>query len=578
MSFCQALNALIQKVQCSSQELAKASGLSAATISRYRSGERVPAGKSEVVQKLSAALADIAAQKGLNGLTESAIAKVFAKAGYTESAALVNLVKNFDALVSALKINLNDLAKNMNFDASYLSRIRNGQRQPADPYAFAQNVCGYVVRHCANNAERIALTRLIGCDAAIETNELANRLQSWLWMRNESHNAPLVKFLKKLDSFDLNTFIRAMHFDQIKVPSTPFHLPASKYYYGVPGFRQAELTFLKSTAVSNSKDRVFMCSDMPMSDMAEDVDFAKKWMMGLAIILKKGLHLDVIHNIDRPFEEMMLGLESWIPLYMTGQISPYYLKGSHNSVYCHLNYASGAAVLEGQCIANSYTQGRYYFSNGKEDIAYYQGKASNLLKKACPLMEIFTEAKAPAYRAFVATKVTGDCRSLLSTLPIYTLSEETLRTILKKNHLSPQAVDRILSYAVVMREAVERHLAEHWLCDQIPYLSKEEFSAYPMSLSLSGLFFDHDVLYDYDSYCIHLQETEAFSKRHDRYTLQPAATHSFRNIQILIQEGNWVLVSKNTSPAIHFVIRHPKLCHAIENISLPVADASLPDT
>lgn len=32
---------------------------------------------------------------------------------------------------------------------------------------------------------------------------------------------------------------------------------------------------------------------------------------------EKGLHLNIIHNIDRPFEEMMLGLESWIPLYMT---------------------------------------------------------------------------------------------------------------------------------------------------------------------------------------------------------------------------------------------------------------------
>ena len=47
---------------------------------------------------------------------------------------------------------------------------------------------------------------------------------------------------------------------------------------------------------------------------------------------------------------MMLGLESWIPIYMTGQISPYYLKEVKNRVYNHLNYVSGAVALTGECI------------------------------------------------------------------------------------------------------------------------------------------------------------------------------------------------------------------------------------
>ena len=53
--------------------------------------------------------------------------------------------------------------------------------------------------------------------------------------------------------------------------------------------------------------------------MAKDPDFPKKWIYSMALMLKKGLHLHQIHNIDRSFEEMMLGLESWIPMYMTGK-------------------------------------------------------------------------------------------------------------------------------------------------------------------------------------------------------------------------------------------------------------------
>ncbi len=45
---------------------------------------------------------------------------------------------------------------------------------------------------------------------------------------------------------------------------------------------------------------------------------------------------------------MMLGLESWIPMYMTGQIEPYYLKNVQNNAFLHLLKVSGAAALSGK--------------------------------------------------------------------------------------------------------------------------------------------------------------------------------------------------------------------------------------
>ena len=74
-------------------------------------------------------------------------------------------------------------------------------------------------------------------------------------------------------------------------------------------------------------------------------------------MLKKGLHLNQIHNIDRSFDEMMLGLESWIPMYMTGQISPYYLKGIQNGVFHHFLKVSGSAALTGEAIAGYHSDG-----------------------------------------------------------------------------------------------------------------------------------------------------------------------------------------------------------------------------
>lgn len=86
---------------------------------------------------------------------------------------------------------------------------------------------------------------------------------------------PIEHFWEKLSDFDLNEYIRAIHFDDIKVPSLPFQLPTPKTYYGLDKMKNGELDFLKATVLSKSQKDVFMCSDMQMDDMAKDVEFAK---------------------------------------------------------------------------------------------------------------------------------------------------------------------------------------------------------------------------------------------------------------------------------------------------------------
>ena len=151
------------------------------------------------------------------------------------------------------------------------------------------------------------------------------------------------------------------------------------------------MDFFKATVLSKSTEPVFLYSDMPMEDMAADLDFSKKYMLGLALLLKKGLHLNIIHSLNRPFQEMMLGLESHIPLYMTGQISPYYLQSAPNTVFCHFLKVSGSAALSGECIAGCHEDGMYRLSRGKRDLAYYRKRADDLLQKAKPLMDIYRE-------------------------------------------------------------------------------------------------------------------------------------------------------------------------------------------
>lgn len=576
MKFSETLNNYIEKLDCKAKDICKKSGISAATLSRYRSGERLPEPNSEPLKRLCAAISEIAKDKCIEGICEERVLEEFSNTEDFESLDTKQLFENFDMLVNVLNININKLCRNINYDVSTVFRFRNGTRKPAEPTKFAAAIAGYISREIDNAGEISVLAELIGCarEELSDSSKRFDKIQNWLLNGKNRRTDGISNFLNKLDEFDLNEYIKAIHFDKLKVPSVPFQLPTSKTYFGLKEMMESDLDFLKATVLSKSMEPVIMYSDMPMSEMAKDPDFPKKWMFGMAMLLKKGLHLNQIHNIDRSFEDMMLGLESWIPMYMTGQISPYYLKNVQNNVFLHLLKVSGTAALSGEAIAGYHSEGKYYMTKSKDEVSYYKKRAQELLASAYPLMDIYREENAGALNAFLLqdAHTEGKRRGILSSLPIYTMDKDYLENFLAKQSLSKAEKDSILSYADSQRHLMEEILKTETVEDEISHITPEEFERYPMLLSLSGMFFEKDLFYTYEDYTEHLKQTKMFAETHPNYILNQTSAHTFRNLQIYIHKGKWVMVSKNKAPVIHFVIHHPKLRDAIENFVPPMVE------
>ena len=119
-----------------------------------------------------------------------------------------------------------------------------------------------------------------------------------------------------------------------------------------------------------------------------------------------------------------------------------------------------------------------------------------------------------------------------------------------------------------MTETILKNAA---ICDQISVLSEEAFSKEPVYLSLSGMFSEKGLRYTYQEYLRHLAATRKFAEDHAGYDLYTDAVQTFRNIQIQVNAGKWVIVSKNNAPSIHFVIKHPKMIRAFEDFCKPAA-------
>ena len=574
MTFSEQLNKYIEQFNCSSQDIVATSGLSSAVVSRYRNGERTPSIKSKQLEQLVKGLYSIATDKKIN-ISQDEIYNNLANTLNDVFIDFEQLSKNFNEIISSLNISVADLARSIGYDASFLSKIRTGSRNPAKPKDFIASVCKFIVAKYTSQANKETIALLIGCKVEdLKDSNYLTKLENWFSTNTSPDSNSISNFLKNLDEFDLGQYIKAIHFDEMKVPFVPFYKSASKNYYGIEEMKKGELDFFKATVFSKSEEPVFMCSDMPMEDMAKDVDFGKKWMFAIAMTLKKGLHLNIIHNLDRPFNEMMLGLESWVPIYMTGQVSPYFLKGIPNSVYCHFNYVSGAAALTGECINGYHDKGKYYLTSSKNDIAYYREKAKCLLSKATPLMEIYRVESKNAFSVFMASSAKIDCprRRIVSSLPIHTISEDLLLRILKRNNISESDTQNILNSVNEQKNLIKTVLNSNVFEDEITELSKEDFEAFPPTLSLADSFYDGKVLYNYDEYLEHLELTKEYEKKVNNYKLNTNCYHTFRNIQILFCGKEWVMISKASSPSIHFVIHHPKLRDAIENFIPPIVE------
>ncbi len=570
MKFNEVLNRYLKELDCTAKKLSIESGLTGSVICRYRSGERTPIKNSEQLKKLTTALFNIAKEKGKSKYTLDKIVNDFNSTFPNDDFDYTTFSNNLNTLITSLNINTHEMSKYIVFDASHISRIRYGKARPSNPIEFSNKICTYIFNRYKSPDDINNLSAIIGCKKSdLANNKFYNTLFAWLTSEATPVKSQVSDFLYNLDSFNLDDYIKVIKFDKLKVPSIPFYKAKSRHYYGLEEMKEGELNFFKATVLSKSKEDIFMCSDMPMEDMAEDTDFGKKWMFAIAMCLKKGHHLNIIHNVDRPFNEMMLGLESWIPIYMTGQISPYYLKDSRNNVYNHFNYVSGTVALTGECIKGYHNKGMYYLTTNKNEIRYYKEKSDLLLKKAKPLMEIYKENNIREYKLFLKKdeNIICDRTRYLSALPLFTITDELLIKILKRNKLSKTDIDKIIRYKNEELKYMNNIFKNNKVNDYIYVIKENEFKNDTLSLSLNNLFIDKKINYTYKEYMEHLKQTNEYTTKVNNYEINYVDNKTFKNITITFIKNHYVIISKSSNPTIHFVIEHPKLVEAIENFN-----------
>lgn len=556
MKFSEKLNGYIRRLSCTAKELSEASQLSSAAISRLRSGSRLPDGKD--LERLVGGILAVAARKGVRGLSAEEVRSDLSEASdlFLLDAELFR--GNLNRLLEALSVSVSDLARALNYDTSYLSRVRSGQRTPADLRGFSAEVAKYAAGRFTGEPQRLTVAQLIGVSPKDLSDDAAyyRLLLKWLTGDGRSGANSVMAFLETLDRFDQEGYLKAIRYGEWKVPTVPFSFPTTKRYYGAEEMKKGVLDFLKVTAFSKSEEPAILYNGIPLEESGED-DFRKKYRFGLAVLVKKGLQLRMIHDVGYPFSELMQSLSGYIPFYMSGQLTPYWLE--NGGAFCRSLQVSGAAAIAGECVADGVSHGMACLTKGREELSFYGMQAEDLLKKSRPLMEILRAEERERFFAAAAAG-TGAFRCRLSGLPLYTASEALLRRMLESRGIPEEEGRAVLARAARQREQAEAFLKRGTALVEVPQLSEEVFSE--SSVGIEGL--SKEAFYRFEEYREHLHETLEFIGLHENCGLKETEAPVFRSLDLWICPGEWAVIAKKGRETVSFLTRYPPLLRSLE--------------
>ncbi|WP_027422532.1 helix-turn-helix domain-containing protein [Lachnobacterium bovis] len=574
MEFKEQLKIYIKKLNCTAKELSIATNLSAAVISRYKNGLRVPNLNSDTIQKLATGIKSIATEKGIQLGSLDEIESSFVDTLSNNNIDYEIFSEKFSMILSTMNINISSIAKYLNFDPSYISRIRTAQRHPADVKLFSENVGHYLFNTYRRDSDKLQLSNVIQKSVIDITKEedFVKIISKWMCSNqvNHSHridyNNIISEFVTLIDEFNLDEFTQAYKLMSSHIHSESSQLPMTKSYYTNKSTEQFTSDLFKYMLSNTINEPVYFYADSSLSSYFHNKEYLQLFISCFALLLIRNVQINIIHNINLPIENILEGMRTWIPFYLTGQIKSYYIDNISPGIFNHFEFYSRDISFIGETSTSKDDVAHFYITRMRNELNFYKKRMNVIFNEALPLMEIYKENRYDEFFDFMLqnSKEKGTRHEILPTLPIHTISDNLLERILERHSIKLEDREKIIKTTKICKECALNSCKHSYLIDEFPILSKDEFEANPPALSLSKAFYEDTITYSYLEYLEHLELTRRFADKVPNYIIKSNDTTRQQSILISRQGGKWVLVSKSKFPAIHFLFTHPQLRNAFE--------------
>lgn len=470
--------------------------------------------------------------------------------------------EKLDFLMNITGTNNSALAQAAFLDASYISRLRRGERKPAENAAYIKNIAAYLTRQCTKEYQKKALLEAMQGSAGITLNTEINEKTVYSWLL-DSNSKDTIAVAQLLDGMAKVQFKKTAFQDLAPITNSPVNRSDVSLYYGNQGKREAVLQFLTAVLESPLITTLLLYSDEQMDWLTEDMAFQAKWAHLMSGIIKQGHRIKMIHTISRNLDEMLEGLAKWMPLYMTGSIEPFYYPRKRDEVFKRtLFVAPGIMAVSSSSISNMQNYAVNIMLKNSRAIEALAEEYNSYLQLCKPLMKSFTPNERLAFLSTINEfeKEPSDAIVKAGFLSLLTMPASVAENML--NRMAEPEKNELLKYFCQRQENFVKSLSDNHFLEIIQLPDIKDIKAGKIAVGFAGFQTTPKVCYHPDEYRLHLENIVDLLQRYDNYQFYINNEKRHYEYRLYAKEDLGVIITKTTPPYVVFAINESNMTAA----------------
>ncbi len=587
MLFHEKLSLIKETLSVTSSALACSSGLDPSCICRYLGEKHKPPRHSKAVAQIAAGAAKLAGSdkkarslrklaEGRNdemlhealarwlndsdsGLKERKRPKPRPPVRSLKKKQRTETAQRLDLLINTFKTSNAALARYVDLDSSSISRYRSGRRGIGLEDPVLRALCRYFAFLCRSQGIPKELAAEIGVSPDEAANDEYMTAKLFEWFREAGAAAPTGVLLRGIDSAKTHKALPQARAEKAK--SVKY---AGEIFYGADGVYAAFLKFTKTVLACKKPTNIHIFAS-DFSWFARAPLFRDGWTALMQEMLSRGHRVRIIHDLDLDADEMFRSAESWIPLYISGQVEPYYLTLPNRPFLReYAGAADGLCSMRFSCFKGKEQEVTAAFSKSPEKAALIKKQFDDLLACAKPLVKTYgTEDAAVLHRDVENNRAAagGDIIKLMHRLSLESMPEHLAQRIFER--AAKDTREEMMKYYHTRRRAFLNSLSEVCVTEIYPDYSREDITAGRVPICGPWLLGRRELFYEPEEFAEHMRSIGRLAEEHSNYRCVTRPDFPFKNIDIVLKEGEATYVMKNEEPLAAFSFLHSYMNYVI---------------
>lgn len=575
------LTDLFMLLQCTNSDIARFAGCSPSNISRLKSGTREPSPGSRSIERLTEGIYRYADYEnmldvlcGLCGIQDprsdvlipALITWLYSDQGYVSQQIVTpkskqekisrqqSFSERLDKVMQLLDYSNSRLAGDLNVDPSLVSRYRTGIYHPNRNEMIKSRLIELIF----DKAEKSGRKKNLADLCAADPEELVpETLSEWLFGTDKNRGTEIAEsFFHSIDSFIPEQNITA----NLSIPAHP-SIQEAERYWGTNGLRDAVIRFLSEAA--NDGGELLLYSDEPMDWMSGDPEFFALWASLMKSCLQMGVHIRIIHNIDRDGMEMVSAIRGWFPLYISGNIEPYVFRKTENARFHHTVFLRpGHSCILGFSPAGMGDDRWYDYITDKTQLDALKSMFTVMLDRAAPFLKTYPASAVDSIwnRNHENSEKTD---AILRGLSIATMPEGLLERMLSRLEISAQRKEEVLGFYRSTAARFNRILENGELHEYLWLPDPKDICRGDVTVNFEAETNGLSLTYTAEEYAEHISAVQHLVLHEKNYHLTLLPQPLFQDLQVFTMKDA-VAVIRNQKPYTAFVFFNPVLLQSID--------------